>query len=190
MRKLIYDGVSPSRIYASDLHADFWKLGLELFRDQDRLPDGLFLYPADLFRSDSALEPVEHSISIVHANAIFHLFNYESQIKVAKQVVKLLRPKSGSLIIGQQSANVNAGDYERRLEDRDSTIFRHNSESWEKMWEQAGRELTSELGSGEIKFKVESELSLAELPKGVERPQGGQWANSGMSRMWFTVERL
>lgn len=189
VRKLLYDGVSAARIKAGDILTEFWELGFELFRDRDRIPNGLFLYPANLFDPDSILS---HSgkFGIIHMNAVFHLFDYENQVKMAKQVAKLLRPGPGALIVGQQSANFNAGEYPSRSGDPNKSLYRHNSESWAQMWERVGKELASETGAEDFKFKAESELFRIEPPKGVERPDGGQWSQLGFSRMRFTVERL
>lgn len=191
VRKLIYDGVYPEgKIYASDILTEFWELGFELFRDRDRLPNELFLYPANLFDNDSGLNRIRGKISIIHMNAVFHLFNYESQLEMAKRTVKLLRPGPGTLIIGQQMGSLHAGEYASRWRDPDATIYRHNSESWAQMWGRVGKELASDMGGEEVKFKVESDLLPFDPPKGVDMPNGGQWSQSGFSRMQFAVERL
>ncbi len=188
LRKLIYDDVSPSLLYGSDILPDFIPLGYELFRDEARFPLSHFLTPADGFdpSSSNVLSALNGKCDIVHASAVFHLFNYQDQLILAKRVFKLLRPPSEgrkSLIMGQQNGNKIPKEYPSRPGHRSDTLFRHNEESWAGLWEEVGRTLQPE----PVKLKVKTELFPHRRPEGVEKPNSGQWVDEGFSWMRFEI---
>src|ERR1700712_3668202 len=50
VRKLLFDGVDPTRVYGADLRPEFIDMSYELFRDEDKLPRSEhFIAPADVF---------------------------------------------------------------------------------------------------------------------------------------------
>jgi SAM-dependent methyltransferase len=184
LRKLIYDGASPTLLYGSDVLPAFITLGYDLFRDRETFPPTHFLAPADAFdtSSDNALATLGGRCAIVHASAVFHLFNYPDQVLLAKRIVRLLQPRPGSLILGHQNANKNCGEYPSRPGHRSETLFRHNEASWQGLWERVGREM-----SPKVRFRVKSALYPYSIPEGVERPDSGQWRDEGFSRMRWEV---
>lgn len=136
IRKLIFDGADPSRIYGSDIVPDFISAGYELFKDEDKFARDHFICSADVFdRSENNdLSALNGRIDILHATAVFHLFSGEQQAAVAERCIKLLRKEPGcrSLVLGAQVGNVEAKESVRR---DNVKRFRHNEESWRKLWE-------------------------------------------------------
>lgn len=185
LRKLIHDGAPPSLLYGSDILPDFISIGYDLFRDISTFPESHFLTPADGFDSspDNVLAALDGKCAIVHASAVFHLFNYQDQVTLARRVVKLLQPRTGSLIIGQQNGNKNPAEYPSRPGHRSETLYRHDEESWKGLWEEVGRTMQPE----PVKFRVQTELFPHKVPEGVERPDSGQWADKGFSWMRFEI---
>jgi hypothetical protein len=51
--------------------------------------------------------------------------------------VKLLREKKGSVVLGRQVGNVEAGERVPRTNEK-QTMFRHNEESFKQMWVEVG----------------------------------------------------
>lgn len=139
VRKLLLDGAPVSKIYGSDLLPEFIEIGYELFRDVSTFPRDHFIAPADAFdeTSNNALAEFDGKVSILHISAVFHLFGIEDQRKLARRCLKLLSPKKKCLVLGGQTANVNAGSYPRA---NGQMRWRHNSESWAQLWEDAARE--------------------------------------------------
>jgi SAM-dependent methyltransferase len=184
LRKLIYDGASPTLLYGCDVLPAFITLGYDLFRDREIFPPTHFLAPADAFdtSSDNTLATLDGRCAIVHVSAVFHLFNYPDQVLLAKRIVKLLQPRPGSLILGHQNANKNCGEYPSRPGHRSETLFRHNEVSWQGLWERVGREI-----SPKVRFRVKSVLYPHSIPEGVERPDSGQWRDEGLSWMKWEV---
>ena len=67
-------------------------------------------------------------------------------------MVKLLKPQSGSLVLGAQMASVAPGEYARITDEGKSTTgFRHDEATFKKLWDEVG----SEVG---VTFDVKSTL--------------------------------
>ena len=105
--------------------------------------------PADLF-TNTDFQSLYGKFSIVHATAVFHLFEGEKQAIVARQCLRLLKHTTSStaalgtdrrLILGAQVGNVTAGDTMRK---DGVKRYRHNEDSWRKLWEDV---------SGEAEFR-------------------------------------
>lgn len=133
----IYDGVPGENLYASDLRQDFFDLGYELFQDRSSLQSKFI--PADVFDDNSELiKSLAGQIDIVNAASFFHLFNWDRQVLIGKQLIKLLQAQSGSLIIGRQVGSTDPVD----LDDKENAPehYRHNPQTWARLWNQIGDE--------------------------------------------------
>jgi len=92
---------------------------------------------ADIFDPSSPLAELEGKVDIIYAGSFLHLFNYEQQVAVCKRIVGLLKARKGSLVLGRQAGNVEAGERVHRTNAVQS-MFRHNEESFRKMWAEVG----------------------------------------------------
>ncbi|KIY03718.1 uncharacterized protein Z520_00409 [Fonsecaea multimorphosa CBS 102226] len=139
IRKLIFDGGDASRIYGGDLRPEFIEVGYELFRDEDKFPRAEhFIAPADVFDFSSESElskKCDGRVAILHSTAVFHLFDWDQQVTMARRCLQLLTTKKGRVLIcGCQVGNENPGEFPRRL--GGGSRYRHNEASWKKMWDQ------------------------------------------------------
>lgn len=148
IRRLVQDGVPDAHLYGADLRPEFFDLGYKLFRDKETLKAKFMA--ADIFDPSSPLVELEGKIDIIYAGSFLHLFNYEQQVAVCKRIVGLLKGKKGSLVLGRQAGNAEAGERAHRTNAAQS-MFRHNEESFRKMWAEVG-EATG------TKWKVDVEL--------------------------------
>ena len=123
-------------------------MGYKLFRDKETLKSKFIV--ADIFDSSSALNSLYDKMDIIYAGSFLHLFGYAGQVEICKQIVKLLKNKRGSMLLGRQVGNLDAGE---RVHDtnRGGSMFRHNGESFRKMWDEVG-EFTG------TKWRVETEM--------------------------------
>ena len=112
-------------------------MGYRLFLDRDSLKAKFI--EADITDPNSALSELDGEIDIMYAASFLHLFNYKGQIEVCKRLVKLLREKKDSLILGRQVGNINAGEYVQTTNES-GIMYRHNPESFKKMWDEVGEE--------------------------------------------------
>ncbi|KAJ9249617.1 hypothetical protein DTO207G8_6591 [Paecilomyces variotii] len=146
LRQLAFDGAPSENLYGSDLRLDFMELGYDLFLDKDKLKSRFIA--SDIFDPASALlKELSGKVDIIHTGSFFHLFDWDQQVAIAKQAVSILRHRPGSLIVGRQVGHVEAKEDPRRS--GAGLRYKHNPESWQKLWDQVG----SETGS---KWKVEA----------------------------------
>ncbi|EJD41305.1 hypothetical protein AURDEDRAFT_115547 [Auricularia subglabra TFB-10046 SS5] len=154
-RRAVADGFPATQVIASDLRAEFWALGHELFRSSPETcpirfvqgdvfapsfisPHETSLFapgdPIDACVESGSLNPLQKRASVIHTSAFFHLFNEEQQLEIARRCNALLSNEPGSLIFGShrgvEKATVRQG--------RDS--FAHDPESWKAMWKQVATE--------------------------------------------------
>ena len=172
IRALAHSGVSMQNVIGIELDPAFIALGYELFRDRDRL-DAQFL-SADIFNdADPIWVELYESASVVHASSFFHLWNYPTQLVASKAAAKLLKPNSGSMVIGEQLGSLEAGEY--RLMSPKETMYCHSATSMTELWDRAGREMGK-------KFNV----SVVMGPVGVEM-ETGPLADPKFKTLFFTV---
>lgn len=151
LRKCVFDGAPAANLYASDLFPEYEELAYDLWRDRDKLPPGHFF--ADNILADNAtftsgllmtrLGP--GSVDIIAITMFLHLFNYENQLRTATRLLRLLSHKPGSMILGSQAGSIDSGEqtlkppFHRSESGTTRTVFRHNPESFERLWKEAGQ---------------------------------------------------
>ncbi|KAF5367047.1 hypothetical protein D9758_004050 [Tetrapyrgos nigripes] len=158
LRKAAADGFPVQNMVASDLRPDFWALGHELFRSTpetfpvafilgdafdssfiaDRKPflqcsDIINERPADLRSLTSSLTPLQGHCSIIHASALFHLFDEDRQQVLGERLGSLLSPLPGSVIFGVHRALVDGAGVVTNM--RNEKVYFHSVESWKKLWD-------------------------------------------------------
>ncbi|KAG7448620.1 uncharacterized protein BT62DRAFT_992643 [Guyanagaster necrorhizus] len=150
-RKAVLDGYPVKQVLASDLRPEFWDLGHRLFRSTpDNFPARFI--PADIFqledlpkKGDSVSElsqvksmgELRGSISAIHTSALFHLFEEERQLELARNLAALLSSEPGSMIFGSHGGRPKKGI---RIEvapgcNNDRNMFCHSPESWRSLWD-------------------------------------------------------
>ena len=177
IRKLIFDGADPSRIYGSDILPDFISAGYALFKDEDKFPANHFICPADVFDTspDNQLSVLNGKVDILHATAVFHLFDAEQQAAVAERCMRLLRKTPGTrvLVLGAQVGNVKAVETVRP---GGAKKFRHDEDSWRKLWENvcAKEEFKNEVKKVEVKAMLKQrKIGDAEQQKHIGTTEDG-----------------
>ena len=175
LRKLLFDGVPPSSpMYGLDIEPAFFDLGYELFRDRDKM-HATFI-TADLTKeSVPSIESFGSSMDIISANGLLHLFNLEDQKTVARHLVRLTKPRAGSMIIGLQIGSMEAG--ERQRKSADTSHYLHNLESFDSFWQDVGAATGS-------KWRVD-----AKAEKTPESAGNQSWSMPDTMVLVFTVKR-
>jgi len=174
IRRLVADGAPSENTYGSDLHMEFIELGYDLFLDKEMLKTKFIA--GDVFDPDASIKQLDGKIDIIHAASFFHLFNWDGQVKIAKRFVSLLNPEAGVLVIGRLMANIEAGEYSFS-----KTVYRHNDESFKRMWKLVG----DETGTN---WQVDARISESELLKKQGSPF--EWVPPGTCILSFTLRRL
>ncbi|EHK17845.1 uncharacterized protein TRIVIDRAFT_44992 [Trichoderma virens Gv29-8] len=132
LRKLVHDGIEPTRLFGTDLHSEFISIGTELFDDEGC---GLTFAAGDMLDpEDKALDTLDGKITIIHAANFFHLFTWEEQVKIGMRITRFLKPGvTNALIFGRQ-----IGTHNPRERDGRKKSFLHNQESFQKLWDEVG----------------------------------------------------
>jgi hypothetical protein len=117
-------------------------------------------------------------VNIINAASFFHLFNWDRQITIAKRVVSLLAAQPGSLVIGRQAGHADPVDPDD--EANAPKHYRHNPETWRRLWEQVGRETGS-------KWEVEASI---EQWKGLDNVFKKYHDGADTYKMRFVVRRV
>ncbi|EJD41307.1 hypothetical protein AURDEDRAFT_115549 [Auricularia subglabra TFB-10046 SS5] len=195
-RKAVADGFPASQVLASDLRAEFWTLGHELFRSspeafpvrfvQGDVFDDAFFDPAapplaavDAIQAcaeQHSLMPLRRRASAVHASALFHLFNEAQQRELARRIEALLSFQPGSVAFGWQAG---ARTPQGMQEGRDA--WRHSPESWKTLWAEI-------VTDGSVRVEAElrnSENDVVETTGAAVSTQDGEW----LSLVW-SVTRI
>lgn len=176
IRKLVYDGAPSSNLHGIDIDAAFIELGYDLFLDRNTLESTFST--ADLFHQPSTdlLNKIGGGVDILNAASFYHLFNWEQQAHLAKNVIKLLKPVKGAMLIGRQVGSTKPGEYPQMKRDGTTTYW-HDVASWERLWKEIG-EATS------TQWTVYASLDEEEF--GYEQ---NQWGDPSMRRLLFAVYR-
>jgi SAM-dependent methyltransferase len=174
IRKLVHDGVPSEQIVGLELEKPFVDLGYELFRDGDKM-NARFVIANMLDDSNEELDGLNGVFDIVHIGQVLHLFNYDEQFKFLKRVIRLCKDEPGVLIVGHCLGHVQADHYCAVLK---RPLFRHNVESWAKLW----GELSTETGSKwELKTDLDTRIGYG--------PRRSTWRDPNWRRLVFEVVR-
>ena len=125
-------------LYGSDVFPDYERVGQELFHDAYTFK-GRFI-SADLFADDAncALVKTEGTWDVVSIIMFLHIFDWATQIRACKRIIKLLARKPGSMVIGAQTGSTQPGEQIIKppfvAEGEHKSVFRHSVETFTEMW--------------------------------------------------------
>lgn len=125
-------------LYGCDVFPAYERVGQELFHDADTFK-GRFI-GADLCAddADNALVETEGTWDIISIVSFLHLFDWASQIRACKRILKLLAQKPGSMVIGAQNGSTQPGEQLTKppfcAEGEHNSVFRQSVETFTQMW--------------------------------------------------------
>ncbi|KAF4969554.1 hypothetical protein FSARC_3237 [Fusarium sarcochroum] len=154
LRKLAADGVDPKKLYGTDILSEYLDLGFDLFKDRDYFDQSHFI-AADLIQHDKALARLDGKVTLIHASNLFHLFDWEQQVQISQNIVKLFKCQhEGVLLFGWQIGRLDPGTFTAYK--TGNTRYLHNLSSLQTLWDEVGAKT-------ETKWKVNAEW-LGKLP--------------------------
>jgi hypothetical protein len=195
--RLAYYPVKSRRITSCSA-TGYWDVGHKLFRTSPETYPAKFLaggafedahlcptapippgLPPPVASVNTLTELLGH-VSVVYSSSLFHLFNEEKQLELAKRFAALLDPRPGSIIFGSHIGMPVKGQRNGVF----PKMFCHSSESWTKMWEEDIFE------RGQVKVNtVLVELNNAAERLGLGRGAPGEGGATVYGLAW-SVERL
>lgn len=176
------DGAPSQNLIGVDLEPGFHEHGFELFGDKDAFRGTLL--GADMSQdpaaANSPLRRFAGTVDMIHASSFYHLFSWEVQKTMARHSVALLRRRPGSLVFGRQVGNEKAQEKPRMISG--GSVWRHDAESWKRMWTEVGDEVG-------LKFDVAVELT--DVAGWTDPSARKQWDNQdGTKRLRYAVRML
>ena len=179
------DGVSPEVLYGADYFAEYEDMGHRLFRDAEKFRNRFIA--ADILDEspESALEKTAGTWDIVNIFMFLHMYDWATQLRACKRILKLLVRKKGSMVIGAQTGSINAGDVYLKppvvAEGEERTLFRQNKETFKQMWETVGGE-----EGVRLKIEVGYDDEQARAARFKEEEEGGKKRFfSGSDQRWL-----
>jgi hypothetical protein len=142
VRKLIQDGVPRECAYGSDLLGGYEGVGHALFRDAEAMKGHFILGDIVSDDPDAPLVKTRGTWDFVNINMLLHGFVWDEQVRACKYILKLLKPRPGSAVMGIQSANTQSGTVTLGppflAAGSEKDVFMQNTDSFRKMWEEVG----------------------------------------------------
>jgi SAM-dependent methyltransferase len=174
LRKLVRDGAPSENLWGAELLGDFLELGYELFLDRDTLK--AHFLEADIFDAEGPLKQLEGKMDLMQVGLFLHLFDLEGQTKACERIVALMKPEKGVLIVGQQVGSLEPGPMD---ESGKIKMYKHNVESFEKMWKEVGQKTGSEW---KVSANIDGGLGINQEKRA--------WDDPKTRRLVFEIERI
>lgn len=130
IRRLVYDGAPSENLYGVDIVSHF-DVGYDFFRDREHFK-GHFIEADFLSTDNKELMTLKSNVDVIICSQVLHQWNWEGQVKACKALVSFTKP--GSLIVGNQIGNLLAHEITMKMSA--APLWRHNPDSWAKMWEE------------------------------------------------------
>lgn len=144
LRKLVADGAPPQALWGSDYFHEYEAAGHQLFRDAERFQNRFIT--ADLFDEspESGLVQTAGTWGVINIIMVLHIFDWDTQLCACGRILKLLSRAKGSMVIGITTGSTEAGDLVLKppsvAEGEERTVYRHNLDTFTRMWEEVGRD--------------------------------------------------
>lgn len=132
LRRLAYDGAPSDKLYGVDI-VNHFDVGYNLFRDREHFK-GHFIEADILSTTSSELTALKGQADIIVVSQVLHQWNWDNQIKATQTLSTFTKP--GSMIVGNQIGNPKA--QEINLKSLSMAVWRHNPDSFAKMFEAVG----------------------------------------------------
>ena len=133
---MVFDGAPSDSIYAIDI-VSHWEVGLDLFNDRDHFKARFLEVDLMAAETDANLKALQGKMDIISISAVFHQWNWRTQVDAAKKVLAFSKP--GSLVVGHQIGSADAKEH-KTLGQMQVDVWRHNPDSFVRMWDQVGYE--------------------------------------------------
>ena len=192
LRKLHYDGAQLQRTYAVEFEQGLIDSGFDLFMDSNQSKNNFMA--GDALKDDPSqwlkIFGIENGFNIVHVGALFHLFDWNDQLLIAKNLISLTRKEKNPVVFGWQFAARQSGLVSLGP-NKEAQVYGHNEDSMKRFWNEIG-ERTGTAWSLQLRCEWSEPDKVAGLAKdGKWGDAGGSGGNAGRNGiMRFSVQRI
>lgn len=192
LRKLLFDGAPLQSLYGLDIFPEYERMGHELFRDADTFQNRFIA--ADILGEtvDSKLAKTDGTWDVISINMFLHIFDWDTQVRTCRRILKLLSKKPGSMVIGVQTGSIEAGEHVLKPpyveEGERKTVYRQSMETFTEMWKIVERD-----EGVELKVNVVYDEKTDRDRRAKEEETGEKkrfFSGPEERRLYFTVEVL
>jgi hypothetical protein len=181
LRRLAFDSApsTSNNLYGVDI-VSHWNVGYEMFRDKESFKAQFI--EADILSAPGSvpgLSLLKGRVDIISTLQVIHQWDWDGQIRAFKALIGFSNPQAGSMIVGNQIGNPKA--QEVTLKSLGVPMYRHNPESFKKLWGQ----IESETGT-----KWETQAWMRSFKEMSWDPQDGAWMEPGVAIIEFAVRRV
>ncbi len=185
LRKLRYDGAQIQRLYAVELKQGLIDNGLDLFMDSNQSKDKFIA--GDALKDDPSqwlkTFGIEDGFNVVHVGSLLHLFDWNDQLLIAKNLISLTRKREKPVVFGWQYAARKSGLVSLGPK-KEGQIYGHNEESLGRFWKEVGEVTGTE-------WSLQVRCEWAEPNKDAGLAKDGKWGDAGGNGvMRFSVQRV
>jgi hypothetical protein len=128
-----------------DLTPDFWELSFDLFGDKEKMHAKFIEYDLLSENKSEELGLLEGEADILFAGYLFHLFDWQGQVKAASKAVGWSRG-AGSVICGEMIGKVEAEEKVSGWGKSGTTHFWQNEQSWRRLWKEVEENTNTKWG--------------------------------------------
>jgi len=134
LRRITFDGagVRSANLVGVDI-VNHWHIGYSFFRDEGHF-DAKFV-EADILHPNAEWRNMEGNMDVAILICILHQWDYETQLAAARNVSRLMAVDG--TVVGFQMGTAGKEHYSDPTAPR---AYRHNVESFQKMWEEVGKQ--------------------------------------------------
>jgi len=168
MRQLIYGGAPEAQIYGSDYEEGLIRVGKDFFRDTDKIKSEFVT--SDIFDTEApGNKAYVGKFDYIWTAMFFHLWDWDMQVKASVQTAKFLKDEKGATLFGWQrgakpAVEVDKGERDHTAKHR--FVYRHDEESFQKLWKEVGHEMGLEFDVKSMGAENEHTRGLEENLKG------------------------
>ncbi|TVY44458.1 Methyltransferase ausD [Lachnellula cervina] len=174
LRLFASEGTPTESMYASDLVADLWDIGYDLFGDEEKMK--AHFIQADIFDDSSRLFELDGKMDIIIACQFIHLFDMQGQVAVMKKIVGLTSGP-GAVVVGYQRGREVAMKQAMPW----GEMFIHDIQTFQEIWEKVGDETGT-------KWKIDARL--VDLQEWGCEKEDMTWMDQDPMGINFVVTRL
>jgi hypothetical protein len=140
LRYLASKGAPTKNMCGFDIEPRFFDIGFEFYNDRDRWQGSFLVADGTKRLEDTALAPLIGKVDIVWCPKYIHLYDRPHQVEVAANLIRLLKPRAGSIFAGSQ--NGYPVPEEKPLADggfqgQQKSFFIGNAETLREIWDEA-----------------------------------------------------
>ena len=139
LRHLVSAGASSSNLVAIDI-VSHWDVGYEMFNDRSKFHTTFI--ETDILAPNSELAAMKGTFDIIYVAQVLHQWGWGRQVEACKRIFEM--STKGAMVVGLQVGLVKGAVKHLKMAKAEATYFFHDSDTFQKMWDQVGEETGTE----------------------------------------------